>query len=78
MFQIVSTPLTYLEKKYHARYKFLFTKPSGSELKIITELVETGEIYPIVDRVYPFEETQQTLEYSETGRVKEKIVLKMD
>ena len=40
-------------------------------------LIEAGAIRPIIDRVFPFEETNEALAYSETGRAKGKIVIKI-
>jgi len=33
-------------------------------------LVDTGKIRPVVDRVFPFEETRQAMEYVDKGRAK--------
>jgi alcohol dehydrogenase len=52
-------------------------KPSGEQLKIITELIELGKIRPVIDQIFPFEEAQSALEYSETGRAKGKVILKI-
>jgi NADPH:quinone reductase-like Zn-dependent oxidoreductase len=32
---------------------------------------------PVVDKVFPFEETKQALDYVETGRTKGKVVIKV-
>ncbi|WP_228429185.1 zinc-binding dehydrogenase [Chryseobacterium sp. 52] len=36
---------------------------NGKQLSEIALLVESGTIRPVIDRVFPFEETDQTLEY---------------
>ncbi|MEU3398788.1 NADP-dependent oxidoreductase [Streptomyces filamentosus] len=51
-------------------YAFLFMKADGEQLREITRLVEAGEIRPVVDRVFPFEQTREALEYAEKGRAK--------
>ncbi|MFJ6521176.1 NADP-dependent oxidoreductase [Streptomyces filamentosus] len=51
-------------------YAFLFMKADGEQLREITRLVEAGEIRPVVDRVFPFEQTREALEYAEEGRAK--------
>lgn len=33
--------------------------PSGEQLRIITNFIETGKIIPIIDRVFPFENAQK-------------------
>ena len=67
-----------LAKKYDVQYEFLFMHPSGQQLREITELIEVGKIKPIIDKVYDFKETQKALEYSESGRAKGKIIVKME
>lgn len=59
----------------HVSYSFLFMAPSGEQLRQIASLIETGVIRPIVDRVFPFEHTNEALAYVETGRAKGKVVI---
>ena len=58
-------------------YAFLFMKASGSQLKQITSLIESGAIRPVVDKVFPFESTNEALAYVESGRAKGKVVIKV-
>lgn len=59
-------------------YAFLFMKADGDQLRRLTTLVDTGEIRPVVDRVFPFEETLQAMEHVEKGRAKAgKVVVSM-
>jgi alcohol dehydrogenase len=58
-------------------YSFLFMKANGSQLREITRLIETGAIRPVVDRVFPFESTNDALAYVEAGRAKGKVVVKI-
>ncbi|MFL6696912.1 MAG: zinc-binding dehydrogenase, partial [Vitreoscilla sp.] len=39
--------------------------------------VEAGVIRPVVDRVFPFEQTNEALAYVEAGRAKGKVVVKV-
>ena len=43
----------------------------------ITALIEAGVIRPVMDRVFPFESTNEALAYVETGRAKGKVVIKV-
>lgn len=63
-------------KQAIAYYRFL-TESSGAQLADIAELVDAGEIQPIIDRVFPFEEMVDALSYVETGRAKGKVVVQM-
>ncbi|WP_042147294.1 NADP-dependent oxidoreductase [Paucisalibacillus sp. EB02] len=77
LFSAASHKLTSLEKKHKVPYTFLFMKPSGEQLRIIANYIETGKIKPIIDRVVPFENAQKAMEYAESGRAKGKIILKI-
>lgn len=77
LFSAASHKLTALEKKHNVEYSFLFMKPSGEQLQIIANFIETGKIKPIIDRVFPFEDAQKAMEYAESGRAKGKIIVKI-
>ncbi|HDR7711968.1 NADP-dependent oxidoreductase [Bacillus cereus] len=77
LFSLASKKLTALEKKHNAQYSFLFMKPSGDQLRTIASYIEAGQIKPVIDRVFPFEDAQKAMEYSESGRAKGKIIVKI-
>lgn len=56
-------------------YEFLFMKANGSQLAEIATLIEKNEIRPVIDKVFPFEQTNEALEYVENGRAKGKVVI---
>lgn len=58
-------------------YSFLFMKASGSQLREITPLIEAGAIRPVIDKVFPFESTNEALAYVESGRAKGKVVIRV-
>jgi len=58
-------------------YSFLFMKASGSQLREITRLIEAGVIRPVIDRIFPFESTNEALAYVQAGRAKGKVVVKI-
>lgn len=62
-------------KRRGISYSFLFMTASGRQLGQITSLIEAGAIRPIVDRVFPFEKTNEALAHVETGRAKGKVVV---
>lgn len=77
LFSAASHKLTALEKKHNVEYTFLFMKPSGEQLRIIANFIESGKIKPVIDRVFAFEDAQKAMEYAESGRAKGKIILKI-
>lgn len=64
-------------KRHHVSYSFLFMRANGEQLGQIAALVDAGAIKPVIDRVFPFESTNEALAYVERGRVKGKVVVKM-
>jgi NADPH:quinone reductase-like Zn-dependent oxidoreductase len=58
-------------------YSFLFMTANGSQLREITRLIESGAIRPVIDRVFPFESTNEALAHLEAGRAKGKVVIKI-
>ncbi|WP_399095712.1 NADP-dependent oxidoreductase [Streptomyces sp. BBFR2] len=59
-------------------YSFLFMKADGGQLRELTRLIDTGAIRPVVDRVFPFDQTREAMEYAEKGRAKAgKVVVAM-
>jgi len=59
-------------------YSFVFMRAHGEQLSKITALIESGVIRPVVDRVFPFLETNEAMAYLETGRAKGKIVIEVE
>ena len=62
-------------RKLGVRFSFLFMRAQAQQLHEITSLIESGVIRPVVDKVFPFEETGDALAYVETGRAKGKVVI---
>jgi NADPH:quinone reductase-like Zn-dependent oxidoreductase len=58
-------------------FSFLFMKANGEQLRALAELVDAGAIRPVVDRVFPFESTNEAIAYVEAGRAKGKVVIKV-
>lgn len=64
-------------KKLGVRFEFLFMRAEGQQLSKITELIEAGKIRPVIDKVFPFEQTNEAIAYVETGRSRGKVVVKV-
>jgi NADPH:quinone reductase-like Zn-dependent oxidoreductase len=58
-------------------FSFLFMKANGTQLREITRLFDAGVVRPVIDRVFPFEQTNEALAYVEAGRAKGKVVVKV-
>ncbi len=64
-------------KRYNVDYSFLFMKPSGSQLEQLNSIIESGKIYPIIDKIFPFDSTREALDYVERGHSKGKVITKL-
>lgn len=64
-------------KRHQVDYSFLFMKANANQLRDMTQLIELGAIRPIVDKVFPFESTNEALDYVQSGRAKGKVVIKV-
>ena len=77
LLSLASAKITRRARQSGAAYRFLFMHPSGEQLRRITALIEAGKIVPVIDRVFPFAQAQQALDYAQSGRAKGKIVVKI-
>ncbi len=60
-----------------ASYKFIFMHPNGAHLGEIKLLIEDEKIKPVIDKVYPFDESIEAFIHLASGRAKGKIVIKI-
>jgi len=64
-------------KRLKVSYSFLFMRANGDQLNEITSLIDSGVLRPIIDKIFPFEETNEAMAYVEKGRAKGKVVVKV-
>ena len=64
-------------KKLNVNFSFLFMQANGKQLSEISLLIETGVIRPIIDKVLPFEQTNEAMSYVASGRAKGKVIVKV-
>ena len=50
-------------KKLNARFLFLFMRAEGSQLGKITQLIEADIIKPVIDKVFPFEQSNEAMDF---------------
>ncbi|MGA3598876.1 NADP-dependent oxidoreductase [Lysinibacillus agricola] len=77
LLKFATRKLTDLEKQYEVEYHFLFMKPSRIQLEIIREFIKAKKIAPIIDRIVLLNDIQKAFEYSESGRAKGKVIIKI-
>lgn len=64
-------------KRLNVSYSFLFMRADGNQLSQITSLIKSNIIKPVIDNVFPFEQTNEAMAYVEKGRAKGKVVIKI-
>ena len=77
VFRLLSFGIHRKAKHHGVSYSFLFMRANGTQLGEITSLIESGVIRPVMDRIFPFEATNDAMAYIETGRSKGKVVIKV-
>ncbi|WCK01321.1 NADP-dependent oxidoreductase [Agrobacterium tumefaciens] len=73
--RLLSSGIRRKSKRLGVSYSFLFMTANGGQLEKIASLIEAGDIRPVVDRVFPFEKTNEALDHVQTGRAKGKVVI---
>jgi NADPH:quinone reductase-like Zn-dependent oxidoreductase len=64
-------------KRLNVIHSFLFMSAEGNQLSKITSLIDSGIIKPVMDKIFPFEQTNDAMAYLENGRAKGKIAVKV-
>ena len=67
----------------HYRTKFSFGKTArvvivnanSEDLNILAELIDTGKVKPVIDKIYPLEKAAEAHEYIQTKRARGKVLL---
>jgi NADPH:quinone reductase-like Zn-dependent oxidoreductase len=77
MMNLLSFSVRRTAKKLNVNFYFLFMKADGKALSDITKLIEAEKIRPIIDKIFPFEQTNEAMSYVESGRSKGKVVVKV-
>jgi len=77
VFGLLSRKIRRLAKKRDVTYSFLFVHPDGRQLAEIGELLQSGRIQPVIDKVFPFDQAKEALAYLEKGRAKGKVVVRV-
>lgn len=77
VFGLMSRRIMRLARKRGVTYSFLFARPDGDQLAEIAELLTAGRIRPVIDKVFPFEQAKEALEYLAQGRARGKVVVKL-
>lgn len=54
---------------------FFLAKPGKADLAVLSDLLATGKVTPVIDRTYPLSETPEAIRYLEQGHARGKVVI---
>ncbi|CAD6553148.1 Narbonolide/10-deoxymethynolide synthase PikA2, modules 3 and 4 [Paraburkholderia kirstenboschensis] len=77
VFGLMSRKIMRLAKTRDVTYSFLFVRPDGTQLAEIGELLKSEQVRPVIDKVFPFSQAKEALEYLAQGRAKGKVVVRI-
>jgi NADPH:quinone reductase-like Zn-dependent oxidoreductase len=62
-------------RRSHRTFVFFFATIAKADLEVLAELLETGQVAPVIDRRCRLDETADALRYLGQGHVPGKIVI---
>jgi alcohol dehydrogenase len=60
-----------------SQYHLRFPRPRESRMQRLVDLIEAGQLIPVIDRVFPLEHAASALDYLTTGTVAGKVVIEV-
>eukprot|EP00644_Phytophthora_capsici_P017362 jgi/Phyca11/10872/fgenesh1_pm.PHYCAscaffold_57_\ len=66
-----------VESAIGATFHQLALQPTSEDLQSLTKLVETGQVKPIIDSVYPFEKVMDAIKLQMSNRAQGKIIVEI-
>lgn len=77
VFGLMSRKVMRLAARREVAYSFLFVRPDGGQLAEIGKLLTSERIRPVIDKVFPFDQAKEALDYLAQGRAKGKVVVQI-
>lgn len=64
-----------ISKFVSQQMKPMLAEISRKDLAVLTDLMQSGKVTPVIDRVYPFKQLPEAMRYLEEGHAKGKVVV---
>ena len=74
---VANTKIRRQSRRRGVSYRSLMMHPSGDDLDVLARLVDGGELKPVTDRVFPFEQIPDAFAYLEEGHAKGKVIVRL-
>ena len=59
------------------RYEYMFMRPDGAQLAQLATFIDNGKLLPVLDRMFPLDETRNALSYVAEGHATGKVVIQV-
>jgi NADPH:quinone reductase-like Zn-dependent oxidoreductase len=74
---VANTKIRRRSRRRGVSYRSLMMHPSRDDLDVLARLVDGGELKPVTDRVFPFEQIPDAFAYLEEGHAKGKVIVRL-
>lgn len=74
---VISARIRHQARRRRVTYRALVMHESGHDLDLLSRLVDSGQLKPVIDRVFPFQQIGDALAYVEQGRTKGKVIVRL-
>ena len=64
-------------RKHGVAYRYLFMRPSGTDLSELATLIDQQKLEIVIDRIFPFAHIADAFAYLEQGHAKGKVIVQM-
>jgi NADPH:quinone reductase-like Zn-dependent oxidoreductase len=73
----ISLPMELRARRIGGHYFRFLTESSGAQLEHVGRLLDAGKIRTVVEKIYPFDQAIEALQFAATGRAKGKLVIQI-
>jgi alcohol dehydrogenase len=77
LFWLVSLRLRWLARRNNVQYRYYFMHGSGEDLAQLAQLIDTGKLRVVVDRIFDFDQIREAFAYLEQNHAKGKVIVRM-
>lgn len=75
---VLSRKIRKQAKALGVRYQFFFMQANGAQLRELATLYDNGQLRPVIDRTFAFDQTLEAMAHVEQGRTAAgKVVISM-
>jgi alcohol dehydrogenase len=73
----ISTRIRHQARRRGVGYRNMVMHPSGDDLDLLARMVDGGQLKPVTDRLFPFQQIADAFAYIEKGRAKGKVIVQL-